>query len=222
MILPEWTIADLNEKMESGELTARQIVELYLQRIEAVDRFFEYVTESDSILAESRKTDMVRLSDEDPTRYLKMKAHLEDQGNKYAAWQQNRDRLIADQVARYQKAELDRLVEAWPEVTDRTKVAGDVAVMNAYLKERGFTQEEAHSIQDHRFVLVIRDAARFRQQQRARPETAKKVAALPKVQKPGVAQPKSAPAQDRKAALTQRLKKTGKTEDAAAVFFDML
>lgn len=38
MILPEWTIAELQEKMETGELTSRQIAELYLQRIEAVDK----------------------------------------------------------------------------------------------------------------------------------------------------------------------------------------
>ena len=38
MILPEWTVVELQEKMESGELTARQIAELYLQRIEEVDK----------------------------------------------------------------------------------------------------------------------------------------------------------------------------------------
>jgi amidase len=38
MILPEWTITELQEKMEAGELTARQIAELYLQRIEAMDK----------------------------------------------------------------------------------------------------------------------------------------------------------------------------------------
>jgi amidase len=43
MILPEWTIADLNEKMESGELSARQVAELYLQRIEAVDKGGPYI-----------------------------------------------------------------------------------------------------------------------------------------------------------------------------------
>jgi len=43
MILPEWTIADLNEKMELGELTARQVTDLYLQRIEAVDKGGPYL-----------------------------------------------------------------------------------------------------------------------------------------------------------------------------------
>jgi amidase len=38
MILPEWTIADLRQKMHSGELTARQFAELYLGRIQAVDQ----------------------------------------------------------------------------------------------------------------------------------------------------------------------------------------
>ena len=43
MILPEWTISELQEKMESGELTARRIAELYLGRIEAVDKSGPYI-----------------------------------------------------------------------------------------------------------------------------------------------------------------------------------
>lgn len=38
MILPEWTISELQEKMESGELTARRLAELYLERINAMDK----------------------------------------------------------------------------------------------------------------------------------------------------------------------------------------
>jgi amidase len=38
MILPEWTITELKQKLDSGELTARQLAELYLGRIEAVDK----------------------------------------------------------------------------------------------------------------------------------------------------------------------------------------
>jgi amidase len=43
MILPEWTISELQEKMEAGELTSHQIAELYLQRIEAVDKNGPYI-----------------------------------------------------------------------------------------------------------------------------------------------------------------------------------
>ena len=43
MILPEWTIAELQEKMESGELTSRRLAELYLGRIEAVDKTGPYI-----------------------------------------------------------------------------------------------------------------------------------------------------------------------------------
>ncbi len=38
MILPEWTIAELQGKMDAGELTAHQIAELYLKRINEVDK----------------------------------------------------------------------------------------------------------------------------------------------------------------------------------------
>lgn len=43
MILPEWTISELQEKMESGELTARRLAELYLERIAAVDKNGPYL-----------------------------------------------------------------------------------------------------------------------------------------------------------------------------------
>lgn len=43
MILPEWTISDLQKAMATGELTARRIAELYLQRIEEVDKGGPYV-----------------------------------------------------------------------------------------------------------------------------------------------------------------------------------
>lgn len=43
MILPEWTIAELQEKMESGELTSRRLAELYLARVEAVDKDGPYI-----------------------------------------------------------------------------------------------------------------------------------------------------------------------------------
>ena len=43
MILPEWTIADLQEKMESGELTSRRLAELYLARIQEVDKDGPYI-----------------------------------------------------------------------------------------------------------------------------------------------------------------------------------
>src|SRR5918995_469860 len=43
MILPEWTISDLQEGMESGELTARRLAELYLERIQEVDKNGPYI-----------------------------------------------------------------------------------------------------------------------------------------------------------------------------------
>ncbi|HSL28032.1 MAG TPA: amidase [Anaerolineales bacterium] len=43
MILPEWTITDLQARMESGDLTARRLAELYLQRIAEVDKEGPYI-----------------------------------------------------------------------------------------------------------------------------------------------------------------------------------
>ena len=43
MILPEWTISELQEKMDVGELTARRLVELYTERISEIDKDGPYI-----------------------------------------------------------------------------------------------------------------------------------------------------------------------------------
>ena len=43
MIIPEWTISELQEKMELGELTARRLAELYLERISEIDKDGPYI-----------------------------------------------------------------------------------------------------------------------------------------------------------------------------------
>ncbi len=43
MILPEWTISELQKAMATGELTARRLAELYLQRIGEVDKSGPYL-----------------------------------------------------------------------------------------------------------------------------------------------------------------------------------
>lgn len=43
MILPEWTISDLQERLESGELTARRLAELYTERISEIDKNGPYL-----------------------------------------------------------------------------------------------------------------------------------------------------------------------------------
>jgi amidase len=43
MIIPEWTIVEMQEKMESGELTSRRLAELYLERIREIDKDGPYI-----------------------------------------------------------------------------------------------------------------------------------------------------------------------------------
>ncbi|RPJ22944.1 MAG: amidase [Chloroflexi bacterium] len=43
MIIPEWTVSELQEKMESGELTARRLAELFMERISEIDKNGPYV-----------------------------------------------------------------------------------------------------------------------------------------------------------------------------------
>jgi hypothetical protein len=92
------------------------------------------------------------------------------------------------------------------------------------LKDRGFTAPELHalyqgrgalSLRDHRLQLLILDAVKFHDAQKAAKEAAAKP--VPPVQRPGVAQPRNAAADQHIQNLKQKLDQSGSLKDAAAL-----
>lgn len=85
----------------------------------------------------------------------------------------------------------------------------------------GFKQQEVNNITDHRAIEVLNDALKWREYQSAKPKTVdKRVAAVPKVTKPGTSE-KSAPIDKVKAGM-DRLSKSGSRDDAVSVVEEMI
>lgn len=82
-------------------------------------------------------------------------------------------------------------------------------------KTYGFRPEEVANVVDHRMIRVLHDAMQYRQAKAAKPVQAK---AVPKVLKPGTPQGRSEAQAKQEALLSQRLKKSGSVEDAAALY----
>jgi hypothetical protein len=90
------------------------------------------------------------------------------------------------------------------------------------LHELGFSEPELRemhhglrelSVHDHRLQLLVRDAVRYREAQKAARQASSKP--LPPVQRPGVAQPRGAAHDAVVQNLTRRLDQTGNLKDAA-------
>jgi len=86
--------------------------------------------------------------------------------------------------AKYLRAEQDKLLAAIPEWSDPDQAKAEQAKLVAHAKSYGFTEQEVRAVSDHRALLLLRDAMRYRELHRA-PQPAKPKAAAIKTASPG-------------------------------------
>jgi len=135
------------------------------------------------------------------------RAHYERQTQAQQA--QAMQELIAQEQA--------QLLENLPSWKDPAKAAAEKAALVKHLVERGYTQEQVAQLTDHKTVVMAREAMLYRQMMAKAKETTKAVEKLPpRMEKPGVSRPT-----DGRTADMQALRKSGKAEDAAALFAKM-
>lgn len=115
-----------------------------------------------------------------------------------------------------------RLVEKIPEFADETKAKQLKTEMREFLRGHGFTDAEINGVVDHRHVLMIRDAMKYRDLQSKKPAVTNKVKDAPKLLKPGSKPSKDSQNSEARRELLARLKKSGRAEDAAALIKNMI
>lgn len=166
----------------------------------------------------------------DPAEYVALKAKYESRVQKFNQAKQARDEQARqaqgeqqERLAQFIKAEQEALFEKLPEWSDPDRAKTEKAELLQAGKSYGFTDDELSQLIDHRTVLVLRDAAKYRALQKSKAKVAKKVADKPKVQKPGHKNVSSGDSRDRRLAEKRKqLRKTGKAADAASVFEEFL
>lgn len=159
---------------------------------------------------------------------------------KYVAYQQRQaqiqqiaqqighERQQAEQQAAQQKqayrAEQQKLLDTkLPEWADKAKRTKDITDMATTLKDAyGISEAELKNENDHRLILVARDAWRWQQLQKAKPSILNKVREAPKLVKPGAAQSKAAQDAVLAKGNAARLKQSGKVKDAVPLFKNIL
>ena len=179
-----------------------------------------------AVLQEQSSTDWQKLIDSDPVEYLKQRNLFEQRQTAYQRVQQEGYQIGQQQQAEAQQANAQRLeseqqalLAKLPDWKDSKKSAAEKAAIREVLKDIGYTDSEMN-ITDHRAILLAREALRYRQMVDSAKAAAKKVDTLPQ----RVVRPASGttPSVDKRGSAFQRLSKTGRVEDAAAVFATFL
>ena len=123
--------------------------------------------------------------------------------------------------AEFASKEDAKFIELAPEMADKEKATKVADASVALLKDLGFSDQDlgklwngeaSLSLRDHRAQLLIRDAARYREAQKA---VKAPVKIVPQVQRPGVAKPRGADDDLKIKTLSDKLESSGSWKDAA-------
>lgn len=122
----------------------------------------------------------------------------------------------AQRFHQYLSAQQEELLAKLPEWKDETKAKAEKAALMDYLVKNGYDAQAVSNVSDAKAVVLARKAMLYDQMVDKARVAAKKVATLPqKVEQPGSG---ANPGLDRRTSAFNRLSKSGKVEDAAAVF----
>jgi hypothetical protein len=171
--------------------------------------------------------DWEALKAEDPYQYMIKKDEYRDAQERVSnvvaeqqAVHQEQARQAQQARAHFVQQEYTRLTEALPEWNDKdSTIKKDI---QEYATSVGFRPEEISQLADHRSVLIIKKAMEFDKLTKKVAPKKKAVKKVPKVQKSGRGNSKEDVATEVAKKKRARLRKSGKQDDAASLFYDML
>lgn len=219
--------ADYTRKtMEAADKRKAAEAELQQARAER-ERYSQGLQQTGALLqaqlAEQNQIDWQKLLESDPVEFLKQK-HLAEQRqaqlHQVIQAQQHISAVQQAEAEKFRQSFLTQqhaeLLAKLPEWKDEGKAKAEKEALRNFLTEMGFSKEEVGNVSDHRAILMARKAMRYDQMMASAQAAAKKVEKLPqKVERPGGGEPSNL---DKRSAAFQRLNKSGRVEDAAAVF----
>ena len=172
--------------------------------------------------AEINSADLDKLYDEDPTEAARVERKLK---KKQDALNQSLQKAQTEQKQQFETFLQDqqrKLVSKMPEFSDPAKASSLKANMKNTLNNYGFNDQEVAQVYDHRIVMLVNDAMKYRSMQNSKPNLAKKISKPSKVFSSGVKQGKTELNQKARKEKFSRLRKSGSVKDASSIFLDMI
>jgi hypothetical protein len=172
--------------------------------------------------AEMNSVDLERLYEEDPTEAARIEHKLKRKQEKLSEAVYKARAEQQKQLQDIIKLQENELVKKIPEFSDSEKSKQLKSQMRNYLNSYGFQDQEISQIYDHRIVMLVNDAMKYRNMQKLKPSLASKIAKPGKVLTSGIKKDKSDVAFEKRKEKLNRLRKSGHIKDATNVFLDIL
>ena len=211
---------DLSYEKKQFQAEAEKQRQDYSQKLNELNQAISLA--SQQLNSELENVDLEKLYEEDPVEAAKIEHKIKRKQEKLA---ESMQKVRAEQQKQFQNilSEQEKLlVSKIPEFSDSDKANKLKSDMRSYLQSYGFKDQEIGQIYDHRIVMLVNDAIKYRNMQKAKPNLASKMQKPGKMLSSGVKKTKSDENFAKRREKLNRLKKTGSIHDAHNVFLDMI
>jgi hypothetical protein len=209
-------LAEQRKAVEAERIHLEQVKQerqAYAQKLQALDSF---------LTQQNQGVDLDVLKETDPIGYAVAVAEQNQREKQLAVVRQEQQRIAQQQQAEQQaslqnhlRQESEKLVSLIPELATPQGDAIRKQIRD-YAKSVGWSDQELSSVYDSRAVVSLYKAMKYEQLQKSKPEVTKKLQAAPKMMRSGTSAPPTKSSQDKQ--VMQRLRETGKVQDAAKAF----
>ncbi len=166
---------------------------------------------------EALTADLAKVAMDDPAKALQLSLKRQAISETITAIQAEQQKVAQQRQAEYQEAVQKQASTAVEKLRERIPGWNNDLygkVLKAAVESYGYTQNEVNAITDHRAIEVLNDAMKYRESQATKPKIVdKRIAAVPKVTKPGSSEKPDAKGAKLKDGMA-RLEKSGRREDA--------
>ena len=192
----------------------------YSKRITELNQILAFTQQQ--LNSEINNVDLNKLYEEDPVEATKVerqirlkKEKMMEAANKL---QQEQQRQLSSYVQEQQRI----LAEKMPEFNDAQKASTAKNNLRNFLNSYGFKDAEIGQIYDHRIVMLVNDALKYRNVKNVKPVSAAQASKPGKFLSSGVKKDSNDMNFQRRKEKLGRLKKTGNVKDAASIFYDII
>lgn len=226
-------LADERRGMEraKAEFEAERAA-VVIDRQRYAERLAGHIPALQQQLTHFKDIDWERLSSENPALFAQAKPVFDALTGQLQQAEVERLQLEQQERARQMQAvqahhnhvaeQKRALIAKLPELADAAKGRQETAALTRYLVGAGYQQRELSRLVDHRDFILARKAMLYDRLMASKGQVKETVAALPRVQKPGLARDSRGAGAERRSTLMTRLARSGRTEDAARIIEDML
>lgn len=190
--------AELARAREAASEEIRKAVEPKAKELDEKLQTYDAVLVS-ALAQETQGVDLDRLAQDDPAAWAKAVQRINNLGSAINRVRNERAQ-IAQKAQEAQKEGLQKAAKEAIETLQRNIPGWNNDLYAKVLKagnEYGFAPEELNAITDPRAIQVLNDARQFRELKAAKPTVEKRVVEVPKVVKPGKANPPDDPSAEK-------------------------